>query len=102
MRTHMAVVLACLLAALAPAQHALADSYSILFDDAHDSDGDELGGDLSGFVSLLASNDIAVVEFNGSPGDLGPAVLAGTTPCSFTMPNSLTRWPRSTPFIALS
>jgi hypothetical protein len=52
-------------------------SQSILFDDAHDGNGDELTGNLSGFASVLTSNGISITEFDGSPGDLTPSVLDG-------------------------
>jgi len=49
---------------------------TILFDDSHDGNGDELSGNLSSFASLLSNNGINIVEFDGSPGDLTSTVLA--------------------------
>ncbi len=50
----------------------------VLFDDAHDSDGDELvGADLTTLVGLLAGQGITLHELDGSPCAITPSVLAG-------------------------
>jgi hypothetical protein len=49
----------------------------ILWDDSHDTDGDELTGNFSGFAATMASAGQTLVELNGSPGAITPQALNG-------------------------
>ncbi len=49
----------------------------ILWDDAHDTNGDELSGNYSEFRDLVIAADHTITELDGSPGAITPAVLAG-------------------------
>jgi hypothetical protein len=50
---------------------------SVLFDDAHDTDDDELAGPLSSFATILQGHGISITELDGSPGAITPAILSG-------------------------
>src|SRR5436853_2429725 len=50
---------------------------TILWDDSHDADGDELTGNFSAFAATMAGAGFTVVELNGSPGAITPAALSG-------------------------
>ncbi len=49
----------------------------ILWDDSHDTDGDELTGNYAAFATLMASAGQTLVELNGSPGAITPQALNG-------------------------
>jgi hypothetical protein len=50
---------------------------TILWDDSHDTDGDELTGNFSAFAATMATAGHTLVELNGAPGAIKPAALSG-------------------------
>jgi hypothetical protein len=50
---------------------------TILWDDSHDTDSDELSGNFSAFAATMATAGHTLVELNGSAGAITPAALSG-------------------------
>jgi hypothetical protein len=71
--TRVAVVITFLVVILS----ARAQAGHILWDDSHDSDGDELSGNFSAFAATISSAGHTLTELNGVPGAITPAALNG-------------------------
>jgi hypothetical protein len=54
-----------------------ATGVTILWDDSHDTDGDELSGNFSTFAATMAANGHNLIELDGAPGAITPAALGG-------------------------
>ena len=75
MRTRKASTLT-LLASLVLSAPIVAAPVSILVDDAHDTDGDELGTQFTVLQSMVVAAGHTIVEHDGLAGSLTAAVLA--------------------------
>src|SRR5688500_5609302 len=76
MRRYLALSLALLAFLVLSESKAAAAPLSILFDDSHDTDGDELLGNFSELRTIALAAGHTIVELDGSAGALTPAVLA--------------------------
>ena len=50
---------------------------TILWDDSHDTDGDELSGNTSAFAASMATAGHILLELDGVPGAITPTALVG-------------------------